>query len=33
VLERRRGVINLLAQRIEVLPLQLTGGPRSRDFH
>lgn len=33
VLERRRGVVNLLAQRIEVLPLQLAGGPRSRDFH
>ena len=33
VLERRRGVVNLLAQRIEVLPLQLAGAARSRDFH
>ena len=32
VLERRRGVTNLLAQRIEALPISLTGAQRSRDF-
>ncbi|MBJ7382358.1 MAG: error-prone DNA polymerase, partial [Acidimicrobiia bacterium] len=32
ILERRRGVTNLLAQRIEALPISLTGAQRSRDF-
>lgn len=32
VLERRRGVTNLLAQRIEALPISLSGAQRSRDF-
>lgn len=32
VLERRHGVVNLLAQRIEVLALALPGATRSRDF-
>ena len=32
VLERRRGVTNLLAQRIEALPISITGAQRSRDF-
>jgi error-prone DNA polymerase len=33
VLERHQGVINLLAQRIEVLPLSPASLLRSRDFH
>ena len=33
VLERHQGVTNLLAQRIEALPLGLADALRSRDFH
>jgi error-prone DNA polymerase len=33
LLERHQGVINLLAQRIETLPLRLADLVKSRDFH
>lgn len=33
LLEHRQGVINVLAQRIEALPLTLAAALRSRDFH
>ena len=33
LLERHQGVINVLAQRIEALPLTLAAALRSRDFH
>ncbi len=33
VLERHQGVINLVAQRIRPLPLNVAGALRSRDFH
>ncbi len=33
LLERHQGVINLLAQRIEALPLRLADLVKSRDFH